>query len=95
MLALLTAALLLVARIFKLGFLAKFLSRTDLIGFLTGVGFQVGIAMLGEMLVIDTPAHRITLQVVELFENRWQFDVQAFGLSLFVVSAIILGRRFG
>ncbi len=93
MLALLTAALLLVARIFKLGFLANFLSRTDLIGFLTGVGFQVGIAMLGEMLGIDTPAHRTSLQVIELFENRWQFDVQAFGLSLLVVSAIFLGRR--
>jgi len=94
MLALLTAGLLLVARIFKLGFLANFLSRTDLIGFLTGVGFQVGIAMLGDMLGIDAPAHRTPRQVVELFENRQQFDVQAFGLSLFVVSAILLGRRF-
>jgi sulfate permease, SulP family len=36
--ALLTAALLLVARIFKLGFLADFLSRTVLVGFLAGVG---------------------------------------------------------
>jgi SulP family sulfate permease len=29
---------------------ADFLSQTVLVGFLTGVGFQVGIAMLGEML---------------------------------------------
>jgi len=94
MLALLTAALLLLARIFKLGFLANFLSRTVLIGFLTGVGFQVGIAMLGDMLGIDAPAHRSLLQIKELFDNRWQFDVQTFGLSLFVVSAILLGRRF-
>jgi SulP family sulfate permease len=41
MVALLTAALLLLARFFKLGFLADFLSRTVLVGFLTGVGFQV------------------------------------------------------
>lgn len=41
MVALLTAGFLLVARILKLGFLADFLSRTVLIGFLTGVGFQV------------------------------------------------------
>ena len=94
MLALLTAALLLLARIFKLGFLANFLSRTVLIGFLTGVGFQVGIAMLGDMLGIDAPAHRSLLQIEELFDNRWQFDVQTFGLSLLVVSAILLGRRF-
>jgi len=50
MVALLTGGLLLLARIFKLGFLADFLSQTVLVGFLTGVGFQVGIAMFGEML---------------------------------------------
>ena len=37
MLTLLTAGLLLLARIFKLGFLADFLARTALVGFLTGV----------------------------------------------------------
>ncbi|MBV8349316.1 MAG: SulP family inorganic anion transporter, partial [Mycolicibacterium sp.] len=36
MLTLLTAGLLLIARVFKLGFLADFLSRTVLVGFLTG-----------------------------------------------------------
>src|SRR5882762_5170478 len=46
MVALLTAAFLLLARFFRLGFLADFLSRTVLVGFLTGVGCQVGIAML-------------------------------------------------
>jgi len=44
MVALLTAGFLLLARIFRLGFLADFLSRTVLVGFLTGVGFQVGMA---------------------------------------------------
>ena len=41
MVALLTAGLLFLAWIFRLGFLADFLSRTVLVGFLTGVGFQV------------------------------------------------------
>src|ERR1700731_1938031 len=50
MVALLTAGFLLLARIFKLGFLADFLSRTVLVGFLAGVGVQVGVAMLGDML---------------------------------------------
>ena len=48
--ALLTAGFLLLARLLKLGFIADFLSQTVLTGFLTGVGFQVGIAVLGEML---------------------------------------------
>jgi len=42
MVALLSAGFLLLARLLKLGFLADFLSRTVLVGFLTGVGFQVG-----------------------------------------------------
>ncbi len=46
MLALLTAAILLVARITRLSFLADFLSRTVLVGFLAGVGVQVA---LGEL----------------------------------------------
>jgi MFS superfamily sulfate permease-like transporter len=63
MVALLTAGLLLLARIFKLGFLADFLSRTVLVGFLTGVGFQVGIAMLGDMFGVAAPSHRTLIQV--------------------------------
>ena len=57
MLTLLVAGLLLIARVFKLGFLADFLARTALVGFLTGVGVQVGIAMLGGMLGVDVRSH--------------------------------------
>ena len=48
--ALLTGALLLLARLARLGFLASFLSRTVLLGFLTGVGIQVAIGQLPDML---------------------------------------------
>src|ERR1700723_1586558 len=48
--ALLTGGLLLLARLARLGFLANFLSRTVLIGFLTGVGIQVAAGQLPEML---------------------------------------------
>jgi sulfate permease, SulP family len=41
LIAILVAGLLLLARLFRLGFLADFLSRTVLIGFLTGVGTAV------------------------------------------------------
>ena len=50
-LALLAAALLMSpARLVGLGFLADFLSRTVLIGFLTGVGIQVACGQVGGML---------------------------------------------
>jgi len=48
--ALLAGGLLLLARVARLGFLANFLSRTVLIGFLTGVGVQVAIGQVGGML---------------------------------------------
>jgi SulP family sulfate permease len=50
--ALLAGGLLLLARVARLGFLADFLSRTVLVGFLTGVGIQVAIGQLGGMLGI-------------------------------------------
>ncbi len=50
MVALMAAALLIIARLVGLGFLADFMSRTVLIGFLTGVGIQVACGQVGDML---------------------------------------------
>ena len=58
--ALLAGGMLLLARAAQLGFLANFLSRTVLVGFLTGVGIQVAIGQLPSMLGV-TAADRQTL----------------------------------
>jgi sulfate permease, SulP family len=58
--ALLAGAMLLLARLIRLGFLADFLSRTVLVGFLTGVGIQVAAGQLPDMLGV-TAAGRQTL----------------------------------
>jgi high affinity sulfate transporter 1 len=50
--ALITGGLLWLARVVRLGFLADFLSRTVLVGFLTGVGIQVASGQVGGMLGI-------------------------------------------
>jgi SulP family sulfate permease len=47
--ALMCAALLVVARVLRLGFIANFLSRSVLVGFLTGVGIQVALGQIGGM----------------------------------------------
>jgi SulP family sulfate permease len=52
LLALMAGVFLLVARLVGLGFLADFLSRTVLIGFLTGVGIQVACGQVGGLLGI-------------------------------------------
>ena len=48
--ALLAGGLLLLARLARLGFLANFLSRTVLVGFLTGVSIQVAVGQIPGML---------------------------------------------
>lgn len=94
MLTLLTAGLLLLARVFRLGFLADFLSRTVLVGFLTGVGIQVGIAMLGGMLGVNVISHDTLGQLWEVVRGAPAFSPQTTALSIFVVASILLGRRF-
>ncbi len=54
MVALIAAALLILARLVGLGFLADFMSRTVLIGFMTGVGIQVACGQVGGMLGLPT-----------------------------------------
>src|SRR5437899_9822268 len=94
MVALLTAAMLLLARVFKLGFLADFLSRTVLVGFLAGVGIQVGIAMLGDMTGLAVTAHRTAFQLGELARGATRIHGPTALLSVAVVMVILLGRRY-
>jgi len=91
--ALLVAGMLLVARIFKLGFLADFLSRTVLVGFLTGVGVQVAIAMLADMAGIAVNTRNSVLQVWQLARGLPHSSLPTVALSAFVVAAILAGRR--
>ena len=93
MAALLTAVFLLLARMLKLGFLADFLSRTVLVGFLTGVGIQVGIAMLGDMLGVAIQSHRTLVQAWEVLRGLPRLDVPTTALSALVAGSILVGHR--
>lgn len=57
-LAILTAGFLLLARVLRLGFFADFLSRSVLIGFLTGVGIQVAMGQVAGMLGVSEGSGR-------------------------------------
>lgn len=94
MVALLTGGLLLLARIFKLGFLADFLSQTVLVGFLTGVGFQVGIAMFGEMLGVPVNSNRTVEQLAQVVHGLPQFHVPTLCVASVVVTIVLVFRRF-
>ena len=90
--ALLTAALLLLARVLRLGFLADFLSQTVLVGFLTGVGFQVGIAVLGEMLGLEVHSQRTVGQLLEVLHSLPQVHLLSVLISATVV-VLVMGLR--
>ena len=93
MVALLAAGFLLIARLLKLGFIADFLSQTVLAGFLTGVGIQVGIAVLGEMLGVPVNTRRTIEQLWQLVSRLGEAHLGTVGISVAVVAVIVLSRR--
>jgi sulfate permease, SulP family len=92
--ALLTAGFLLLARLLKLGFLADFLSRTVLIGFLTGVGFQVAIAVLNEMLKLEVHGTNPVKQLLQVARQLPHANIPTLCLSAGVVALVLLSHRF-
>ena len=91
--ALLTAGFLLLARLLKLGFLADFLSRTVLIGFLTGVGCQVGIAVLSEMLKLEVHGANPVQQLLQVIRQLPHANIPTLCLSAGVVALVLLSYR--
>ena len=92
--ALLTAGFLLLACLLKLGFLADFLSRTVLIGFLTGVGFQVGIVVLSQMLKLEVHAANPIEQLLQVVQQLPHANIPTLCLSAGVVALLLLFHRF-
>ncbi len=91
-LALLAAGMLILARIAKLGFIADFLSRTVLIGFLTGVGIQVAIGQISGMLGIPGGGAGPVQKLVTDFQQLGQTNIYTLGVSVAVL-VIIVGSR--
>ena len=91
--ALLTAVLLLLARLLRLGFIADFLSRTVLVGFLAGVGLQVGISVLSEMLGVPVDSRRPVVQLWEVLRGLPQGHLPTVALSVSVLGFVLVLRR--
>ncbi|NJM77104.1 MAG: SulP family inorganic anion transporter [Acaryochloridaceae cyanobacterium RU_4_10] len=88
--ALITAGLLLLARLFRLGFLADFLSRTVLIGFLTGVGIQVAIGQLQGLLGFASGSHEPIQQLIGTFKDLPRANSLTLGISISVLAIILI-----
>src|SRR6516164_3321845 len=94
LIALVAAAALLLARILRLGFLADFLSRTVLIGFLSGVGVQVAVGELHEMLGIEQGGHGFFRQLAFTFQHLGDSRLSSLFIALTVLAIIIGVERF-
>jgi SulP family sulfate permease len=92
--ALMCAVLLIAARLLKLGFIANFLSRSVLIGFLTGVGIQVAMGQVGGMFGITGESGGTVQKFVETLQMiPTDTNVPSLVVSISVLAVIlVLGR---
>ena len=93
MIALLAATFLLLGSLLQLGFLADFLSHTILIGFLTGVGIQISISELSEVLGIPHVSYATPMQITSLFKYLYLINIPTLFVSLFVIVIITFSER--
>jgi high affinity sulfate transporter 1 len=93
MVSLLTGGFLLLSRIFRISFIADFLSRTVLIGFLTGVGIQVALSQLPGILGITPGNNPLFPPIYTIFSELPQAQLPAIILSLLVIFIIFVGER--
>jgi len=93
--AFIVALMLLAARFLQLGFLADFLSRSAIVGFMTGVGVQVACGQLAGLFGLHNISHEPFEQVLSVLqrlpaEGHWLTA----GISLVVIVTILSFRRF-
>ena len=90
--ALLAGGLLLLARLARLGFLANFLSRTVLVGFLTGVGIQVAVRQLPDMLGITVVNTSTPARLVDIARALPQVRPADLAVSAGVIAVVLAAR---
>ncbi|MGD8936525.1 MAG: SulP family inorganic anion transporter, partial [Thiogranum sp.] len=88
-LAIMAAGFVLLARIVGLGFMADFLSRTVLIGFLTGVGIQVALGQISGMLGLRGGGHGTPQKIWNDIQQIGQVNFYALAIALTVLVVIV------
>jgi sulfate permease, SulP family len=92
MLALITGGYLILARLLKLGFIANFLSRSVLVGFLTGVGIQVAMGQVGGMFGIPKQSGGTVEKFVATLGHLGESNAATVWVSVAVI-VVILGSK--
>jgi MFS superfamily sulfate permease-like transporter len=92
--ALVAGGLLLLARVLRLGFLADFLSRTVLVGFLTGVGAQVALAELHGVLGLENGGQGFLGHLFFTAKHLHDIDPASVSIAFCVFATIVAFDRF-
>jgi len=87
--AILAGGLLLLARILRLGFLADFLSRSVLVGFLSGVGIQVALGEVHGLLGLEKGGHGVIQQLVFIFQHLAETNITTLCMALGVLAILV------
>ena len=91
--ALLVGGMLLLARLARLGFAANFLSRTVLVGFLTGVGIQVAAGQLPDMLGVTATGKSTLTKLVDIVRALPHVRLSDLAVSIGVIVIVLAARR--
>jgi SulP family sulfate permease len=92
-LAFMAAGFLILARVIGLGFMADFLSRTVLVGFLTGVGMQVALSQLSGMLGLAGGGRGALEKVWSDLQQADHVNVYALAITLSVLLVIVGSKK--
>jgi SulP family sulfate permease len=92
-LAIMAAGFLVLARLIGLGFMADFLSRTVLIGFLTGVGIQVALGQISGMLGLKGGGHGTVEKIWNDLQQIEQVNFRALIVALSVLAVIVGSKK--
>src|SRR6266487_571180 len=90
--SLLAGGLLLLARLARLAFLANFLSRTVLVGFLTGVGIQVAARQLPDMLGVTVADKATPARLLDIARALPQAHAADLAVSAGVIAIVLAAR---
>jgi SulP family sulfate permease len=94
LLALLVGVITLVSGLAKFGFLADFVSKPILIGYITGVAFVMIAGQLGKFFGISIASENFFLMIGELFTSLGQTHVLTLMVGVLLLAFLIILHRF-
>ena len=94
LLTLFTGLICIAAGIARLGFIANFLSRPILIGYLNGIAVSIIVGQLGKLMGIQVPSAGVFRTVGNLFKQAGQLHATTLVLGLAILVGLLLIKRF-